>query len=251
MSGDVVGGVPTSVARLQLLVAELSEVNAELGEVVAAQAERIAELEQRLGRDSSTSHRPPSADSPYRKPPSRSSPRSSGRKPGKQPGDPGSTMPLVADPDETIVVDPGCCEGCGAELAGSPVIGMQRRQVSEVRPPPPPWVSEYQLLIRRCAGCAAPATGAPPALAPARAQYGPGVLARAGELLCAHYLPVGRAAALMGSLLGSRSPRGSWPVSAAGPRDCWKPRSCPGSASFCARSACCTPMKLPGGPPVG
>ena len=37
---------------------------------------------------------------------------------------------------------------------------------------------------------------------PARAQYGPGVLARAAELLCAHYLPVARATALMASLLG-------------------------------------------------
>jgi len=37
---------------------------------------------------------------------------------------------------------------------------------------------------------------------PARACYGPGVLARAAELLCAHYLPVGRATALMTSLLG-------------------------------------------------
>ena len=33
-------------------------------------------------------------------------------------------------------------------------------------------------------------------------QYGPGVLAAAAELTCAHYLPVGRAAALMATLAG-------------------------------------------------
>ncbi len=185
-----------------MLVAELREVNAGLREIVSAQAERIAELERRLSKDSSTSHTPPSSDSPYGKPPPRSSRRSSGRRPGKQPGASGSTMPLVADPDEVITVDPGCCGECGADLAGAPVIGVQRRQVSDVRPPPPPWVTEYRLVTRACPGCARAVTAPAPALAPARAQYGPGVLARAAELTCAHYLPVGRAAALMGSLLG-------------------------------------------------
>ena len=42
-----------------------------------------------------------------------------------------------------------------------------------------------------------------PAFAPARAQYGPGVLARAAELLCGHYLPVARATRLMASMLGA------------------------------------------------
>jgi transposase len=37
-----------------------------------------------------------------------------------------------------------------------------------------------------------------------RAQYGPGVLARAAELLCGHYLPVARATGLMASLVGVR-----------------------------------------------
>jgi transposase len=42
-----------------------------------------------------------------------------------------------------------------------------------------------------------------PAFAPARAQYGPGVLARAAELRCGHYLPVARATRLMASMLGA------------------------------------------------
>src|SRR5690242_21430674 len=33
-------------------------------------------------------------------------------------------------------------------------------------------------------------------------QYGPGVLAAAAELTCTHYLPVGRAAALLATLAG-------------------------------------------------
>ena len=176
--------------------------------MIEAQAARIAELERRLGSDSSTSSRPPSADGPYRKPPRRSSRTSSGRRPGKQPGDPGQTMDLVDDPDETVISDPTACARCGAGLASAPVIGVQRRQVVDVQPPPPPWVTEYRIVTRACPCCAAAQTGPEPAGAPARVQYGPRVLARAAELLCAHYLPVGRATRLLGSLIGVQTSTG-------------------------------------------
>ncbi|MGH3984276.1 MAG: IS66 family transposase [Pseudonocardiaceae bacterium] len=198
------------------MVVELVEVNAGLQDVIAAkdhqiaaaerriavQDERIAELERRLGKDSSTSNKPPSSDSPYRKPAPRSSRTSSGRKPGKQPGAPGATMPLVDDPDEVITCDPACCGGCGKDLSGAPVVGVERRQVRDVRPPPPPRVTEYRLVKRVCRGCGTPSVGIAPGFVCTRACYGPSVLARAAELLCGHYLPVGRAAMLMGSLLG-------------------------------------------------
>jgi transposase len=190
------------VSDLQTANAELRAANADLQRVVEGQAARIAELERQLDADSSTSSKPPSSDGPYRKPPGRSSRKASGRKPGKQPGQPGSTMPLIEDPDEIIRCDPVCCSGCGADLSGAPVTGVIRRQVTDVTPPPRPRVTEYQIVTRTCPRCGATATGAAPACAPGRAQYGPGVLARAAELLCAHYLPVARAAGLMRSLLG-------------------------------------------------
>ena len=202
--------------ELSALVAQLRVANAGLREVIAgqaaqveaqraqleSQAARIAELERRLSKDSSTSSKPPSSDPPYRKPARGSARTSSGRKPGHQPGAPGSTMPLVDDPDEIIVCDPGWCGGCGTDLTGTPVIGMTRRQVTDVVSPPPPRVTEYQIFTRACSGCAARAAGVAPAVAPGRAQYGPGVLARAAELLCAHYLSVARATGLMASLVG-------------------------------------------------
>lgn len=196
------------MAELCALVGELVEANAGLREVVAAKdgqiavlEARIAELERRLGADSSTSSQPPSSDSPYRKPTRRSSRTSSGRRPGKQPGNPGSTMPLVDDPDEVITCDPGCCGGCGADVSGQPVVGVQRRQVVELPAPAPPRVTEYRLVSRACAACGNTTTASAPVAVAARVQYGPGVLARAAELLCAHYLPVGRAARLMRSML--------------------------------------------------
>jgi transposase len=192
----------SSVGQLWALVCGLRGENATLRDVIEAQGARIAELERELGKDSSTSSRPPSSDSPYRKPPRRSSRRASGRRPGKQPGDPGTTRELVDDPDEVLTCDLGCCGGCGADLSGAPVVGVQRRQIIEVLPPPPPRVTEYRILTRACAVCGGTSTAVAPACAPARVQYGPGVLARAAELVCAHYLPVARAARLMRSMLG-------------------------------------------------
>ncbi len=79
---------------------------------------------------------------------------------------------------------------------------MERRQVTDITPPPPPYVTEYRILTRTCPCCASAQAGAAPDGVGARAQYGPGVLAAAAELTCAHYLPVGRAAALLATLAG-------------------------------------------------
>jgi transposase len=63
-------------------------------------------------------------------------------------------------------------------------------------------VSEYRIVTRACAACGATATATTPTCPPARVQYGPTVLARAAELVCAHDLPVVRATRLMRSMVG-------------------------------------------------
>lgn len=142
-------------AQLVALVEELSVRNAEQARVIAAQGERIAELERQLGADSSTSSRPPSSDAPWDKKPAkkRSSRGRSGRKPGKQPGSASASRGLVADPDETFEVAPDRCGRCAQSLDGAAETGRVRRQVVDVVAPPPPRVTEYQLVSRRCGGC--------------------------------------------------------------------------------------------------
>lgn len=198
------------------MIAQLRATNAGLREVITGQsiqietqagqlevlAARIAELERRLSKDSTTSSKPPSSDPPYRKPERRSARGTSGRKPGGQPGATGSTMPLIDNPNETITSDPAVCGDCEADLRGARVVSMIRRQVTDVAPPPPPYVTEYRIITRECPCCARTTTGPVPGFVAARAQYGPGVLARAAELLCGHYLPVARATRLMASMLG-------------------------------------------------
>src|SRR5450631_1491018 len=198
----------------------------ELVDLVAAQAEliekltaRVAELERRLGADSSNSSRPPSSDSPYTKKiaKTRSSRQRSGRKPGKQPGDPGVSRSLSDNPDKTIRIDPDTCAGCHGSLAGATPRTVERRQVVDLPPVPAPMVTEYRLGARTCRCCGAETTAEWTDLAdvpdtPAHAdvlagqgspvRIGPRALAMCAFLTCGHYLPVGRATALLETLTG-------------------------------------------------
>jgi transposase len=190
--------INTQAVQIETLTGQVTALSAQL----AAQVARIEELERRLGSDSSTSSKPPSSDPPYRKPERGSSRTASGRKPGKQPGSGGTTMPLVDNPNETIVRDADRCADCGTDLTGASISRVERRQVTDIAPPPPPYVTEYRIITRTCPCCAAARSASAPAGVSARAQYGPRVLAAATELTCAHYLPVGRAAALLAALAG-------------------------------------------------
>jgi transposase len=194
--------INTQAVQIETLTGQVTALSAQLAAQVAAKVARIEELERRLGSDSTTSSKPPSSDPPYRKPERSSSRTASGRKPGKQPGAGGTTMPLVDNPDQTLYCDVDRCGDCGTDLAGVPVSRMERRQVTDIAAPPPPYVTEYRIITRTCPGCATPRSGTAPAQVPARAVYGPRVLATAAELTCAHYLPVGRAAAVLATLAG-------------------------------------------------
>src|SRR5260370_59293 len=218
---EIPSGPPPAEAALRARVAELEAANAALREAAAARDElaaaqlaardaqlavlaaRVEELERRLGKDSSTSSKPPSSDSPHKKKTRDRSLRGrSGRAPGKQPGAPSSTLKQSADPRETVKCGPAACGCCGADLADAEVTGVQKRQVVEASPPPPPAVIEYQVQAKTCGNCGTVSIGLAPAHVTGRVQYGPGVHARAALAVCAHYLPAGRAAALVASLAG-------------------------------------------------
>ena len=105
-----------SCDELADLVVEQARVIAELRARVAVLEAENAELKRRLGMNSTNSSKPPSSDSPFTKPTPKSLRRKSGRRPGGQPGHPGSTLTLVADPNERHRHEPGPCTGCGADL---------------------------------------------------------------------------------------------------------------------------------------
>jgi transposase len=212
-----VPGVPSAEELSALPAAELAARLAEayrlLGELAArveqltAQNERLAarveDLERRARRDSSTSSRPPSSDSPYKKKGGDRSLRERGkRRPGKQPGDPGMTMSLVDDPDESFECPPVACRGCGAGLAGVPAAAQRRHQVTDIAPAPAPKVTEYVAQAKECPCCGTVTEGELPPHVRARASFGPETCAQAANLACAHYIPVHRATLLLCQLAG-------------------------------------------------
>lgn len=211
-------------AELELLLAAKDATIASLTELVeqistraGALAARVEELERQRRKDSSNSSRPPSSDAPFDKPaPKRSSRTRSGRKPGKQEGTPGTTLRRVEDPDTTIRREPASCCGCGSDLAGAPVSHERVHQVFDASPPPPrPHVTEYRVVAKTCTGCGATTVGDIPVWARGRVQYGPKLCARAAWLVCAHHLPVRRAAGVLATLLGTQV-SGGWVSSVRG-----------------------------------
>src|SRR5260370_22056619 len=135
--------------RCQLAAAQLAARDAQ----IEALAGRVEELRRLLGKDSSTSSRPPSSDSPYtKKPKDRSLRGRSGRKPGRQPGAQSSTLKQSGSPDDTVEYGPAACGCCGHGLADVPAAWLQKRPGVQAPPPPPP----------RGAGDPIPGEGRPP-----------------------------------------------------------------------------------------
>lgn len=174
--------------------------NAALRALVEALRQRIAELEARLNKDSHNSNKPPSSDSPFKKPPPRSQRRSSGREPGGQKGHPGANLELVEDPDACVVLPlTGVCD-CGCDRAQIPAeVQPERRQVIELE------IRRQVIEYRTVAGCCACGrrhrSDFPEAVA-APVQYGPSVQALAVYLTHYQLLPYQRTAELLGQVGG-------------------------------------------------
>jgi transposase len=174
-------------------------------ELERAQA-RIAELEARLGRDSTNSSIPPSADSIAAKAKRRadrsSRERSKDRKPGGQPGHQGSGLAPTVTPDRTETLPPpNACSGCGGDLSGAADAGVSWAQVWDILPVVLEKV--HYLLPRRRCGCGRTTTAAPPLGAAGNVVYGPNVNAAAILLASEGNVPLERTAMLMASLLGT------------------------------------------------
>lgn len=178
-------------ARIDALLVQVGELTAQVQALVL-----------RLGKDSSTSSRPPSSDGPDRRPRGGSSRRSSGRKPGKQPGQPGTALRLVDDPDERIGIPAPAACSCGASLVEAPVAAVRRRQVHDLAPIPAPVVIEYAAQVKCCPGCRVNVTGAFPAGVNAPVQYGPEITTRVADVVVGHHVPVHRSTVLVAELLG-------------------------------------------------
>ena len=192
------GVLAERLAGAYLVIAQLTAQVRELSAQVTVLQAQVEDLRRRAGRDSSTSSRPPSSDSPFRKKPQDRSLRERGKRPpGKQPGEPGTTMRLVDDPDERLFFPPSACRGCGERLDGEPASAQRRHQVTDVQPAPAPKITEYVAQAKACPCCGAVTEGELPAHVRARASFGPEAHAQAASLVLGHHVPVYRATLLL------------------------------------------------------
>ena len=172
-----------------------------LQEQMALLAARLKELEDRLGKNSHNSSKPPSSDGLAKKPVSLRP--QTGRKPGGQKGHPGKTLALTDTPDKVVVHAPDQCACCGLPLAEAVAEPGERRQVADL-PPLRLFITEHQSQRKTCGGCGAVTCGAFPAGVSQTAQYGSRVKALGVYLSSYQLLPYGRIAGLFADLFGAR-----------------------------------------------
>ena len=184
-------------------LAEAYRLIGELTAQVERLSARVEELERRGRRDSSTSSRPPSSDSPYQKNRDRSLRERGKRRPGRQPGEPGNTMKLVDHPDERLFYPPAACRECGADLAAEPVAAQRRHQVTDIEPAPAPKVTEHVAQAKACPCCGTVTEGELPSRVRARASFGPETCAQAANLVCGHHIPIWRSTLVLCQLAGA------------------------------------------------
>jgi transposase len=186
---------------------ELIALAKRLLEANAALEERVRRLERQASRNSSNSSMPPSSDDlPGRAKPAPKRSRTSGRKRGKQKGAPGSAMPWVAVPDETVPHRPqGRC-GCGANLGKAEDVGIERSHQVHDLPEVQITVWQHDVYRVRC-GCGAEHIGAlPDEMSAAPSSYGPNLRSLAVYLLVYQHVPVQRCVQLIADLTGGTGP---------------------------------------------
>lgn len=189
-------GPEAIIALVESLYALIDQQQAQLTALRA----RVKELEDRLATNSRNSSKPPSSDRFTKQ--TRSLRQPSGRKTGGQPGHPGTTLPLVAVPDQIRLHEPEQCVACGAslaEVAGQP--DPERRQVFDL-PPLKLEVTEHRVMLKACAACGHRNRGTFPEGVACGASYGAGIKSVLTYLNQAHLLPSARSCAIVADLFG-------------------------------------------------
>ncbi len=161
---------------------------------------RFKVLEARLNQNSQNSHRPPSSDG-LRKPAPKSQRKKTGRRSGGQPGHTGTTLEMVAEPDQVIEHRAEHCQGCGADLGDGVSEVIERRQVFDL-PPTELEVTEHRSVQTCCARCGCETVGAFPAQVSQPVQYGAGVKSLLVYWHTQQLLPLERSCAVMSDVLG-------------------------------------------------
>lgn len=179
--------------------------NAELEAMVAKLKALVEELNEKLRRNSSNSHLPPSSDGPGatgRGERARKTPPS-GRKRGGQGGHRGSYRVLVPveSVDAFVELFPAACEGCGASLPATPDGAARRYQVLDLRGCTP-HVTEFRRNEVACHCCGHRTCAAYDATQIPSSPFGPRLVAVVAMLTGVYHLSRRAAQRLLHELFG-------------------------------------------------
>jgi transposase len=170
-------------------------------EQIVALTARVKELEDRLGKDSHNSSKPPSSDGLGKKPSPQSQRGKSGRRSGGQHGHPGRTLSFSESPNEVIVHTPSACQGCGAGLEAAPSTEIRRRQVFDI-PPTSLVVTEHRAETRCCPECGLTNRAIFPTGVDSPVQYGSRIQAFIAYLTHYQLLPFERVSSMLSHTVG-------------------------------------------------
>jgi transposase len=167
---------------------------------------RVKELEDRLGKDSHNSNKPPSSDGYKKKPVSLR--EQTGRKTGGQQGHTGKTLSFSERPDVRVLHTPIACRACGHSLKETSATEGERRQVLDL-PPLALITTEHCALHKTCPHCGTQSVGTFPPEVATGVSYGTQIKALALYLKNFQLLPTARIVTLLSDLFGTSFSEGT------------------------------------------
>jgi transposase len=166
---------------------------------------RVQELEERLGKNSHNSSKPPSTDQQRQ---TKSLRKPTGNKSGGQSGHEGNTLCQVENPDHTIVHKIVKCCDCGFDLQSTPASQYDCRQVFDL-PPIKLEVTEHQVEVKKCLQCGESNAASFPDGVDNIVQYGEAIKGFIVYLMNYQLLPYRRTSEIIADLCGQSISQGT------------------------------------------